>query len=663
MEDIFKEVKNRLSIKEVVEHYLSVQLNRANKCCCPFHQDKNASFSIRPSTNTFKCFGCGESGSVIDFVMKYKKVDKIEAIKLLDSDFNLNLEYKETKSKEQSIKSYILTCEKNIHKTDYFIKRGLSSEIIEKHRLGYDEYKNQVIIPYSGKLEYYQARSVVDKKFFKPPTQKAGIEPLYNENILIGISPTEPIFIVESPICAMSIEQYGAYAIATCGGNGINKLSEILKRKKVSTLSFILSFDNDDVGKKFTAEVSEFFKKEKIKFIAYNIAGTEKDPNDLLMKSSEKLVKNIIKAKDEFYKKFTNYGDLKSAKDIMNMQFSPVPWYVDKLFTNGVTLFCGASKSGKSWFVQQLCLAICSEEKFLGQKTEKNACWYMALEDDIELSQSRLARMLQGKMPSDDFSISYEIYPMDKVDKNRPTLMEYIRENIKKNSKIKVVVIDTFQKIRSSSLYGESMFAHDYRDISQIKKVADELKIAIIIIHHTNKMKDKDTNGDPFAKISGTNGLMASADCIFMLDRKRSEEKALLSFIGRKIGDETWEIRQNPINMTWEKVGTLEEETLKRNRQEYENDAFVKTIKSLLERNNGSWTGTCTTFLEECGKYLGYTPNKDISATGKELNALTNKLKINDEIIHLTPDKNGGNNGRLHSFYYINREQEKLQLN
>ncbi len=287
----------------------------------------------------------------------------------------------------------------------------------------------------------------------------------------------------------------------------------------------------------------------------------------------------------------------------------------------------------------------------------------MALEDDEELSKNRLNKMLKGSSAPDDFFISYEIYPMDKVDKNKPTLMEYITENIKRNPKIKMVVMDTFQKVRRSSPYGESMYAHDYRDISTLKKLADDLKIAIILIHHTNKMKDKDTDGDIYSKISGTNGLMASADCIFLLDRKRGDSTAKLSFIGRKIKEDAWEIRQNELNMKWEKIGTAEEEAIKRAREEYERDPYVITIKQLLkEHDNQQFDITATKFLEECCRIFGYMPSKQSNSVARELNELTLKLKEYDGIMHISPNKNGGANGRPHTFYYINKKPDQLSI-
>lgn len=177
-------------------------------------------------------------------------------------------------------------------------------------------------------------------------------------------------------------------------------------------------------------------------------------------------------------------------------------------------------------------------------------------------------------------------------------------------------------------------------------------------MHHLNKMKDRDAESDPFAKINGTNGLMASADCIFLLDKKRKEDTATFSFTGRKIGSDSWSIRQNPITMEWQKVGTAEEQQAKKERDAYDLDEFVATIRHLLKTCNGLWTGTCTKLLEEVSKFTGHVPAKNINSIGKHLNALTYNLKEYDGIIHVSPDKNGGNNGRPHTFYYINEKQK-----
>lgn len=666
MGDIFEEVKNRLAIRDVVEYYTGEHFNRGCKCHCPFPDhagDKNPSFSILKDKNTFKCFGCDKGGSVIDFVMMYKQVDKVQAVNMLNSDFNLGINTNRPTQKKFDIKAYLQRCEKCVDKTKYFENRGLSPTTIKNHRLGYDEIKQAVTIPYNGKMNYYQLRYVNKKEFYKPPTTLAGTEPLYNE-IVLNCANGNPVFIVESPICAMSIEQYGNRAVAICGGGGVNKLEKAFKGKKRNELGFILSFDNDDTGQRYTSEISAFLKSKKIKFVVYNVAGKEKDPNDLLMKSPEALIKNIINAKQEYFRSCTNYGDLKSASEIMSMDIKPINWFVEDLFTTGLSIICGASKIGKSWFVQNLCLSISNGDKFLDKPTNKQTCWYMALEDDESLSKTRLDKMLKGKPAPKNFYISYTIYPMEKLDKDKPTLMEYIAENVKRNPEIKLVVIDTFQKVRSSALRGESMYAHDYRDISTLKQLADELNIAIVLIHHTNKMKDRDTDGDPFSKISGTNGIMASADCIFLLSKKRDEQTVDFTFTGRKIRYDTWKLCQNENDMTWRKIGTAEEEARKRKLKDYQNNPYVITIKHLLASNNGDWSGSSTKFIEELGKLYpnGFPINPSPINVGKELGNITVDLKEIDNIIHLYETPHGGRTGRLHRFYYISQKRDQMSI-
>ena len=59
-ENIFKVIKQKIKIKEVIEHF---GLHIENfKALCPFHKETTPSFLIKEDTNTFKCFGCGAGG-------------------------------------------------------------------------------------------------------------------------------------------------------------------------------------------------------------------------------------------------------------------------------------------------------------------------------------------------------------------------------------------------------------------------------------------------------------------------------------------------------------------------------------------------------------------------------------------------------------------------
>ena len=84
------EIKQRVSMIEILKYY-GIETNGSNFCRCPFHHEKSASFKAYPGTRGFYCFGCHESGSVIDFVMLYFNLDFPKAIIKLNDDFRLGL--------------------------------------------------------------------------------------------------------------------------------------------------------------------------------------------------------------------------------------------------------------------------------------------------------------------------------------------------------------------------------------------------------------------------------------------------------------------------------------------------------------------------------------------------------------------------------------------
>ena len=66
-------------------------IQRGNFICCPFHNEKTPSLKLYDGNRGFYCFGCGEHGSVIDFVMRYFNLDFPKAISKLNDDFRLGL--------------------------------------------------------------------------------------------------------------------------------------------------------------------------------------------------------------------------------------------------------------------------------------------------------------------------------------------------------------------------------------------------------------------------------------------------------------------------------------------------------------------------------------------------------------------------------------------
>ena len=86
-----EEIRQRLTMREVAEHY-GFQVNHASCIRCPFHAgDRQASLHIYPGSGGFHCFGCGANGSVIDFVMRLFDLNFRQAVLRINADFHLGL--------------------------------------------------------------------------------------------------------------------------------------------------------------------------------------------------------------------------------------------------------------------------------------------------------------------------------------------------------------------------------------------------------------------------------------------------------------------------------------------------------------------------------------------------------------------------------------------
>ena len=145
-DEIVQQVRENNDIIDVLEEYLTFKRNGDNYLAlCPFHSEKTPSFVASRKKQIFKCFGCGESGNVISFVMKYKNLNFVEAIKFLaskvgievDSDVKNNSLDKYYNILVDSAKYFYINLKKNNQIKKYLVDRGLKDSTITKFGLGY----------------------------------------------------------------------------------------------------------------------------------------------------------------------------------------------------------------------------------------------------------------------------------------------------------------------------------------------------------------------------------------------------------------------------------------------------------------------------------------------------------------------------------------------
>ena len=157
-EEILEKVKEQNDIVDVISE--SVRLKRSGRNfsgLCPFHNEKSPSFSVSQDKQIYKCFGCGESGNVITFVMKNKNMPFVEAVKYLADRVNITIESDKgrisptAKKRELLYKVNVEAARffySNLRLTkeakEYFLNRGIKEETIKRFGLGFakDSWNN-----------------------------------------------------------------------------------------------------------------------------------------------------------------------------------------------------------------------------------------------------------------------------------------------------------------------------------------------------------------------------------------------------------------------------------------------------------------------------------------------------------------------------------------
>lgn len=91
-----QQILSRIDIIEIVGSFVKLKKRGANYLgLCPFHNEKTPSFTVSPSKEIYKCFGCGRSGNTISFLMEHEKYSYTEALRWLAARYNVEIEEKE----------------------------------------------------------------------------------------------------------------------------------------------------------------------------------------------------------------------------------------------------------------------------------------------------------------------------------------------------------------------------------------------------------------------------------------------------------------------------------------------------------------------------------------------------------------------------------------
>jgi len=151
--DFINDLPNRVDIVGLINKRVALKkAGKDYKACCPFHEEKTPSFTVVPTKEIYHCFGCGESGGIIDFVMKYDHLSFVEAIETVAGESGISVVYDQTaKPVDKRFERYnqIMTELNNFYQKQlkssssknkvisYAKKRGISGVIAKRFELGF----------------------------------------------------------------------------------------------------------------------------------------------------------------------------------------------------------------------------------------------------------------------------------------------------------------------------------------------------------------------------------------------------------------------------------------------------------------------------------------------------------------------------------------------
>ena len=229
---------------------------------------------------------------------------------------------------------------------------------------------------------------------------------------------------------------------------------------------------------------------------------------------------------------------------LMGLHLEPTRFCVDTLLPQGVCFLGGASKIGKSWMVLDWCVRIAKGEPVWGLPTQKGTTLYLCLEDTLRRVQDRLNRITEEVPGNAYFSAQAETMAGG--------LLEEIRRFVGQHPDTVLVVVDTFAVVRA--LGGDQTYGSDYQEVRQLKALADELKITLLMVHHVRKLGDS----DPLNRLSGTTGIVGAADTVLILERsRRSADCATFYATGRDTEYREMELRFHRETCSWELLSDI----------------------------------------------------------------------------------------------------------
>lgn len=595
--------------------------------CCPVHGDKHPSMSV--TVKDVK----GTEKILLHCFAKCKTADILDKMGLGPQDLIVN----PTPQRGFSIAQKSRGQRKLVARYDYLDQDG--HFLFQKTRFQWED----------GKKEFTWSHKDSSGHWVK---NRGGEAVLFNLPVL---NTSDFVYLVEGEKDVLTLQHHGKPAVSLPDGANskwLPSFTEALRAKKVVILQ-----DNDDPGKACAARCANalYGAAASVKVLdltkEWDNLAPHGDISDVLAAHKPADVFDALAALELLTPEWQpveeppqpteNSLSVISAVELQQKEIPPARFVVADFLPQGLSLLASPPKYGKSWFVLDLCLSVAAGTPFLGRDTVKSGCLYLALEDSQRRLQDRMNKVLDGKTAPQGFYFATSALDIGEG------LLEQLESHMAAHPDTGLIVIDTLQKVRGASSGKENAYSADYREVGTLKAFADRHSVCLLLVHHLRKMAD---DGDPFNRISGTNGIMGAADSVFVLSRKkRSDTQTTLSITGRDIESLEIVLEFDKGNYHWQVLGSVEQMEEQQARTEYESSYIPGTIRELVEQNGGRWTGTMQELLDAGKRCRGVLLADNSKSLSNKVKQYERSLLEYDGILH--DRARNGNGGGKHRFY------------
>lgn len=350
-EEIIQKIKEENDIVDIVSEVVTLKKTGKNYLGrCPFHNEKTPSFTVSSEKQIYKCFGCGEAGNVISFVMKTRNMAFPEAVKLLGEKVGIVVDDADSPGKSSATnEKFKRMYDINIQAARYFYTnlkrfkapyeylkgRGITDETIKKFGIGfsldnwqgirsylkqrgfseeeilelglttknekgniYDRFRNRIIFPVfnvSGRVIGFGGRVLDDSKpkylnSPETPIFHKGTN-LYGLNLAIKNNPARTVIMVEGYMDVISLSQQGVTNVVATLGTALTEGQCKLLKRYIDTV--IVSFDSDVAGQNATIRGLEILQKSGFDLKILQIP-SGKDPDEFIRSYGREKFLNLV---------------------------------------------------------------------------------------------------------------------------------------------------------------------------------------------------------------------------------------------------------------------------------------------------------------------------------------------------------------------------------